>query len=317
MKKYKITLSDGRAAFAGDGQTLLSALAANMIVFDAPCGGAGTCGKCKITATGALSSPDDVEKRHLSPEELKKNVRLACRAKVLGECRVDIKSEKMSIETGGKLPNLALSPLCSGLAAAVDVGTTTVAVYLCDTEAGRLLSVDAFKNPQSSYGADVISRTEKISSDKAALASQQKLLTDAINSALARLCDKLYKSIKQINACVICGNTIMEHIAAGIDPTPISRAPFTSPTFFEDYAVPASSVGLDIADGAKCIFAPCLASYIGGDISCGIIAAGVDKTDKTTLFLDVGTNGEIALSHGGKIYTSSAAWRARAARYRA
>ncbi|MBR0235494.1 MAG: DUF4445 domain-containing protein [Clostridia bacterium] len=307
MEKAKITVL-GKGTFDVDiGTTIIDALKAENIALDAPCGGGGKCGKCKVVARGAITSPDEAEAAHLSKEELSHGVRLGCRAKITGDCTVQLCAKEMKIETGGALPNLPYSPICTGLGVAVDVGTTTVAVYLCDLDRGEMIGVKSFKNPQSSYGADVITRAQKIDEDNAALRSQQKILIDAINSAVARLCDKLYKSINQINICIICGNTIMQHIAAGIDPTPISKAPFTVPTYFENYSVIASSVGLDLSPNAVCAFAPCLASYIGGDISCGIVAAGIDQAKETTLFLDVGTNGEIALSHGGKIYLCSAA----------
>ncbi len=291
------------------GGTVLSALREAEIGVYAPCGGAGTCGKCKITASGALSEAEAAECARLTKAELDGGTRLACRATVLGDLSVYIDDAEMNIKTDGISPRFAQyeNDRAAGLGVAVDIGTTTVAVYVCDTASGDVLMTSSFKNPQSVYGADVISRIDRIISSKAALAKQKEMLINAVNSAIAGICDKLYKSIKDIKTCVICGNTVMQSIACGIDPAPIARAPFTAPTLFANAYYNAETLGLNISDGAKCLLAPCVASYLGGDIVCGAVASGLDRSDGATVFIDVGTNGEIGLFSNGKLYFCSAA----------
>ncbi|MBQ0125800.1 MAG: DUF4445 domain-containing protein, partial [Clostridiales bacterium] len=92
-----------------------------------------------------------------------------------------------------------------------------------------------------------------------------------------------------------------------IDPTPISYAPFTSPTLFENSYIKAAEIGLSLGDGAVCMFAPCFASYVGGDITAGLVSTGLCRAEDTSLFLDIGTNGETALVCRGKIYLCSTA----------
>jgi len=292
-----------------DGTSVLQALKDADVGIYAPCGGAGTCGKCKITARGALSEPESSELSRLTKDEIERGVRLACRAKINGDFSVVVEDAKMSIETDGLSVRFEPDKNDSGegLGAAVDVGTTTVAVYVCDLKSGEVLMTSSFKNPQSPYGADVISRMDKIISSGDVLIKQKDLIINAINSAIAEICAKLYKSIKDIKSCVICGNTVMEHIACGIDPSPIARAPFTAPTLFNHAYYDAKTLGLDISEEAKCLFAPCVASYVGGDIICGAVASGFDKSDGAVVFIDVGTNGEIGLISDGKMYFCSAA----------
>lgn len=290
------------------GESVLSALRMCNITAYAPCGGNGTCGKCKMKISGNVSAICDDEIKKLTADEISSGVRLACYATVLGDVTVERESGKMHVETLGVMGDIELSPLKDGeLGVAVDIGTTTVAVYVCDLKRGKVLKTAAFANPQSAYGADVISRTDKIMKDAAALNMQREILINAINSAVVGICTDLHKCIKNVCACVLCGNTIMEHIAFGIDPTPISRAPFIAPTLFENAYFAPSSIGLDFRDNAVCLLAPCFASYVGGDIACGMLATELDKCNDNVIFLDVGTNGEIGLSVGGKLYFCSAA----------
>jgi len=310
------------------GQSVLEALGKLGIDAYAPCGGTGKCGKCKVTVSGAISGITDDEKTLLGEET---ELRLACYAEVEGDFVVSLPESSMRIQTEGSMSDFDTSPMvvsrstdggyeflfdgkvidksesCDNYGVAVDIGTTTVAVYLCDLNKGKVVSVEAFKNPQASHGADVISRIDKIIKSGDNLDVLKNAVIEPINAATARLLAKLDKSIKCLRACVICGNTVMQHIAAGIDPSSIARAPFTTPTLFENGYFSAESVGLKMGVGAVCLFAPCFASYVGGDIALGMISSDLDKCEDNMIFLDVGTNGEIGLSTKNGLYFCSAA----------
>lgn len=118
------------------------------------------------------------------------------------------------------------APDAANLGLAVDIGTTTVAVYLCDMDTGEVVGTRGFRNPQASYGADVISRIDKIMKDPAALKEEQRLIVDAIGKITAELCAACGGTSSDVRAAVFCGNTVMQHIAAGIDPSSIACAPF-------------------------------------------------------------------------------------------
>lgn len=280
------------------GESALDALKRGGVAFSAPCGGLGVCGGCRAKMTGAMTSSDG---GILSDGEKSRGVRLLCRTFPAGDCTVDLRGTDLEVQTEGVSADYPLSPLAPGkFGAAIDIGTTTVAVYLCDMESGRIVASSSAANPQSVYGADVISRIDAIKRDFSALEAQRSLIISLINNKLSLLCGG------EICAAVICGNTVMEHIAAGEDPRGIATYPFTPKTLFGS-VIPAEKVGLAIKRGAPVLFAPCISSYVGGDISCGAAVTALADSDVDTLYLDVGTNGEIGFAHKGKLYFCSAA----------
>ena len=297
----------------------------------APCGGNGTCGKCRMYIKGDISAPDEREKSFLTERELEGGIRLACMCRLLGNFEIVPMDEAMRIQTSSKCVAYTADPILrtvrngnetvfykdgaefcresagvSNLGLAVDIGTTTVAVYLCDMDNGAILGVRGFKNPQSIYGADVISRMDKIMKDESLLAIQQRSVCAAIREAAESMCEEKSMNILDVRAAVICGNTVMQHIAAGINPVSISVAPFTAPTLFgEEYD--AYALGLLSNEKSFVYFSPCFASYVGGDIACGMIATGLDACEERVLFVDIGTNGELGLSTEKGMYFCSAA----------
>ncbi len=313
------------------GENILNALRGAGFVLLSPCGGNGTCGKCKVTLKGAVSEMSADEAVFLTEEEKAAGIRLACKTKILGDIEVTLPEGAIETQTKFSSVSYAVDPLvksergeagvsfyidgvciekdaptAKNFGLAVDIGTTTVAVYLLDLDAGRVIGNRGFRNPQAAYGADVISRIDKIIKDGAMLAEQQRLILGAITEAAEKLVLLGGGSLSDIRAAVFCGNTVMEHIAAGIDPTPIANAPFTAPTLFGEW-LDAAGLGLPFAKGAKVYFSPCFASYVGGDIACGMIAAGLDKPQNNVLFIDIGTNGEIGLSTETGLHFCSAA----------
>ncbi|MBQ3489891.1 MAG: DUF4445 domain-containing protein [Clostridia bacterium] len=301
------------------------------VSFYAPCGGNGTCGKCKIRVRGEVSEPDERELAFLGEEDRKNGVRLACMCRLLGDFEIMPTEMHMQIQLRSKTVSYTRAPMLTvekqenetvffrdgkelfretdvkaNLGVAVDIGTTTVAMYLCDMEQGKILSSAGIKNPQSIYGADVISRMDKIMKDENLLAVQQKMICAAIRENVRDMCEEKGLREGDIRAAVICGNTVMQHIAAGINPVSIGVAPFHAPTLFgEEYS--AHAIGLLSNPNATAYFAPCFASYVGGDIACGMIAAGLDGCTESVLFVDIGTNGEIGLSTENGLYFCSAA----------
>ena len=317
--------------YAEEGRTALSLFRETGEAVYAPCGGNGTCGKCRMYIKGEISAPDDRERSFLTERELQSGVRLACMCRLLGNFEIVPMDEAMRIQTSSKCVSYTPSPILrtqrgeketvfykdgaefcrtaadvNNLGLAVDIGTTTVATYLCDMDSGEILGVRGFKNPQSVYGADVISRMDKIMKDESLLAVQQKSICSAVREAAEILCEEKGMDPFDIRAAVICGNTVMQHIAAGINPVSISVAPFTAPTLFgEEYD--AHALGLLPNEKALVYFAPCFASYVGGDIACGMIATGLDACQERVLFVDIGTNGELGLSTEKGLYFCSAA----------
>lgn len=269
--------------------------------YSAPCGGHGRCGKCRVRLEGALSAPDGVETKFLSPAELEAGLRLACRCCAEGEFTYFDESadDSSAIQLEGAMSGFELSPVCGAqYGVAVDIGTTTAAVYLCSLFNGTVEASAAFQNPQRKWGADVISRIGACIDDYSNLDRLRSAILDGINGAI----DSFSVSPEKIGAAAITGNTTMLHFAAGLDPRGIANAPFTPSSLFGDEfnadIKNAAQSGLLIAEGATVYYMPCFSAYVGGDIASGMAAADFDIADGVNLYVDIGTNGEMAL--GGR-----------------
>lgn len=178
---------------------------------------------------------------------------------------------------------------------AVDIGTTSVVAELVDLGTRATLGRESEYNAQISCGDDVISRIV-YSMKKDGLARLQGLVAGTINTLVDRLVEKTGVERDDIVSLVAAGNTTMTHLFYGIDPRHIRAEPYI-PTMNFIPTVRASTLGLRIADGAQVYCVPGRASYVGGDITAGLLASGVFRSDKLTLFIDIGTNGEMALGN--------------------
>ena len=267
-----------------------------------PCGGKGVCGKCRVRATGALSALSKEEERHLTPFEIADGMRLSCCARVEGECYVTLSTDSvMSVVTEGKVAATAPSPTFAAYGAAVDIGTTTIAARLYDT-AGRLLAQDGCVNPQIAFGADVLSRIQAAGEG----ADLTAPLQSAVNGLFSRLAQAAGIHTAAIDGAVITGNTAMLCLFTATDAASLSHAPFALPTAFDEVRT-AAQLGLTaLAPNRAVYLPPCAAAFIGADALCAALACNLDG-DATALLADMGTNGEMLLSHHGALYACSTA----------
>ena len=289
MANYIMTVLRGDARSeipASAEESLLSALrAAGYTEPDAPCGGKGTCKKCLVTVSGALKAVAGGEEHVAENEQL-----LACRYYPAGDCTVTLQAkEKMHVVTAGAG---AIAGGGEGLGFAVDIGTTTVAAFLYNLATGARIGAKGGRNAQRSYGADVISRIT--------CCSEGKLpeMRDAVRRQLAGyardLCAECGKQVEDIRRISIAGNTVMEHLFTGLDPTNIGVAPFTPESLFGDTWRAADCLP-ELGADPDVYLCPCVAGYVGGDITAGLMASGADNAEGLWLFIDIGTNGEMAL----------------------
>lgn len=293
---------DGRAVQAEKGRRLKDCLPVEL-----PCGGHGKCGKCRVYARGALSPAGGEERALLSQKELDAGVRLACCAEILGACEIESAasagSEKKII-CEGVMPGFAVNPAFCVCGAAVDIGTTTLAARLYDAQ-GNVLSEETALNPQTAWGADVISRIE------AALKGEANALRQAICAAVDELLKAMAQraglDVRAIDGAVITGNTAMLCLLTGTDAAPMARAPFALPERF-GRTFAAEQIGLTaLKPGTQVYLPPCISAFVGADVVCAALAAQLCSGGETKLLADIGTNGEICLWHGEKLYAASTA----------
>lgn len=177
--------------------------------------------------------------------------------------------------------------------AAVDIGTTSNVVYLVDLTNGKVVAQAADYNGQISRGEDVISRIVYAGKNDG-LNVLQRLVLETLNKLLARVARKARIETSEIYRVTVAGNTAMMHLFLGMPPESIRQMPFIT-TMNQPPRVLAAELGLNANPEATVDCLPGIASYVGADITAGVISSAMSKTDKLTLFMDIGTNGEIVL----------------------
>jgi uncharacterized 2Fe-2S/4Fe-4S cluster protein (DUF4445 family) len=200
---------------------------------------------------------------------------------------------------------VARAPLFAppAVAAAIDIGTTTVAVLLAEVETGKILARASAMNRQITMGDNVVTRINHCMTDKAQIAELQKLiLRGTILPLLREACADAGLTLAEIAGFVMAGNTVMLHLLAGVDPSPMGTVPFT-PAFLDHRDLRASDLNLaDVLPADREIhLLPGLAAYVGADINAGIVATGMHYEEGPNLLIDIGTNGEIVLKFGDRL----------------
>ena len=277
---------------------------------EAPCGGKGTCGKCKVTVT----------------KPYYKEV-LACQTKICDGMEIIVgrkestgtKEDSMVVLTNGRSisekfnehvnRNVVLQEDAAnepekvesnaGTLAACDIGTTTVVCYLIDKETGQIIAVRSGANPQRSFGADVLSRIDAAAraddNDKANGGLQ--MMQSQIVSLLNGFISDMLMECGRTEVCLfsVAGNTVMCHLLMGISPEKLGRAPFMPDEYFGREFNPLD-IGLENCQ--TMIIFPAVSGFVGGDITAGMMETVNCKA--LTLYLDIGTNGEMALGKGDR-----------------
>ncbi len=271
-----------------EGGSILDALVCAGIAVSAPCGGVGACGKCKARLiSGRVEG--------VSPDA--DGIILVCRATAISDITVEMLEQ--ADEGLVTFARGAISNGDGGYGIAIDIGTTTLAGCLVDLGDASVISEASATNPQCALGADVISRIE------AASAGRLDILAALARSGVRGIVDRLMSAAPSgvnVTELAVAGNTTMLHLLLGVDPSGIGIAPFI-PAFTEEMTVTGGELGLDVP---RVRLLPSASAYIGSDITAGAALLGIDGSE-SALFIDIGTNGEILLSHGGKIYAASTA----------
>ncbi len=189
--------------------------------------------------------------------------------------------------------------------AAFDLGTTTIVGTLLDLSTGEAKGVASALNAQAVHGGDVLSRISYTMGRSEGLEELQHLVSFTINGVLERLCGEARIPLDRIYEVTIAGNLTMMHLLLSIDPEPISVTPF-APTISHSLDLEAREIGLSIHPRGRVYLFPAIGSYVGGDIVAGLLATALPRGDRLRLFVDVGTNGEIALGHEPRTLSTAA-----------
>lgn len=341
------------ALFTEPGTTVSSLLKKSHGV-EMPCGGRHTCGKCMVYAEGGFAAPSETEQKLLGAERLAQGIRLACFLEAVSDGKINtLQQEADGDETicvsTPSAPSVAraasMSPapppehtsaapsaeaapgarIYRYLGAAVDIGTTTIAAVLY--REGRVVGTMGAWNPQSVFGADVISRIEASLEGKADKLAA--IVREAVSCLLTELAEHAGESAEAIETVIITGNTSMLYFLTQKDPRCLSRAPFEADELFGWWT---TGEALDLSCRKADVYLPrCMSAFVGADITTAILGSGLTETDRipgadgsrkeaaaaidtnvscgemdgvsaarsgrSRLMVDVGTNGEIVLFH--------------------
>jgi len=187
---------------------------------------------------------------------------------------------------------------------AVDIGTTTISGQILDLNKKKPLATQTQYNAQVRHGADVISRIVYAVSRPDGLATLQRLVVETINHVLAEAVKKSKIQLDNISHLSAAGNTTMTHLLLGLNPRWLRMQPYT-PALNQAPPVRAKDLGIKVGPWAHLYTFPSVASYVGGDIVAGVLAAGIYKRSPLTLYIDIGTNGEIVLGNRDWMLTAS------------
>ena len=389
----KLKLASGEAFKLNRGQSIYSALKSAGIYLVAPCGGKGTCGKCKVKVIEG--NVDIISYGKLTQKERESNLVLACQTTALSDLLIEIPKESMlvvgdkiaisktkdlveylrsySVDINPAVKRLSLelppptisdnisdlerlkrvlnekgiismrfshsfvstmadilrnsdwkveltyiggedapyeviflSPTdaCSRrFAIAVDIGTTTVVVYLVNLLTGDIVDIGSTYNSQMRYGDDVITRIVH-ATEGGGLNELRDAVVSDINTIVDSLKERHSIEACEIDTAAISGNTTMSHMFWGLNPGSIREEPYI-PTLNQFPKWKAGTAKLSINPQAPVYTVPCVASYVGGDIVAGVLASKMHRNSEIALFMDIGTNGEIAIGNNEWLMTAA------------
>ena len=302
----------GIRAVVPRGSTILDAARSHGLEIDAPCGGHGTCGACRVTVQAGTTEPTPNELDLLTSDELSAGARLACHARVTGDVTVVTRSRKATriLDTVAGVPeelrawSLPDMPQRNGFGVAVDIGTTTLAANLVDLHEGTVAGRASALNPQRMFGADVMSRISA-ATEFGVDHLREPLVAEVERMLLSMLADAEI-SEQDLSDIVVVGNTAMTGLLQAEDVSPLGRAPYSA-SWLDGATVRADALGMSRLWQAALHILPGSSAFIGADVVAGLAACGITDDEGPTLFVDLGTNGEIVLVSDGVFRATSTA----------
>lgn len=285
----------------GPSRPLRDLLLAEGVEF--PCGGDGTCGDCKVRVIEGTVPVTPAMRDFLTEDELAAGWRLGCCAFAEGVAdapvAVPIEVEVRQWQTvilGDNLP-LNFEPR-TGFGAAVDLGTTTVVVQCVDLSTGAIVGAQSALNDQARYGADVMTRIQHGLTHPGVLSAR---IREQIGAMLLAAAEG-----REVDEMLIAGNTVMHHLFCGEDVEPLASVPFRSGAI-GSRTFAGAELGWEHFPHTRVTFLPCIGGFVGSDLLVGLLASGLADAGAPEAMFDLGTNGEIAVSTGERIFCASTA----------
>lgn len=320
------------------GSSLLDAARRARIRLEAPCNGGGTCGKCKVRLDDDAREQARVAgTRNLSTEEVDDGWVLLCSTLVDSDIALDLPGNAergLRILEHGQRADLPLAPWINKVfqpdrkvtevwagptllaeeegdtasrawGVAVDIGSTTIVVSLLDLGTGSHVGSISALNPQAVHAQDVLSRI-KLGSTADGLELLHREIMGEIDRLIGILANEARVPRRRIYEVVLAGNTCMLHLAAKVDPEPLGRYPYT-PSVAGGEHLPAERLGLRVSTVGQVYFPPVVSGFVGADITAGMLSTSLSEANGVTLFVDIGTNGEMVLARDGRLQATSTA----------
>ncbi len=293
-------------------ETLLQSARRTGVRIAGACSGRGICGSCMIRIISGQA--DILQSEVLFQEQSGKDTEWirACRVRPQSDLVVEVSPRarativRADVHSPGDGPISALDSGTSSLGLSIDLGTTNIAGSLTDLESGKRLVSLGIENPQSVYGADLITRINHAIRTPAGARELQSTVVQGLDSLISLLCAEISVDPATITAITICGNTAMHHLLLGLPVSQLGRAPFV-PATCSAIDVKARDLGLDVMPGAFVHLLPNIGGFLGGDHVAALLATEHIWNNCTCMVIDIGTNTEISLIHNGLISTASTA----------
>lgn len=296
--------------FCKQQESILEAFIGQGGYVSAPCGGHGTCGKCKIKLREGNLAITEWDEKYFSKEELEEGYRLSCKAYPTNDCSVELlQDEEDDFQVLGTLKNEDVAPEDfqqeKTFALAIDIGTTTIAISLIGMETKQVIDTYTTINHQRMYGADVISRIQASIDGKGE--KLRKLIQKDLLEGIYSLINKYQIPKNKLEMIAIAGNTTMGHLLMKFSCETLGVVPFT-PIDISLMEKSFAEVFENMEFGnTKVVLLPGISTYVGADIVSGIYANKMEKSDSYNLLVDLGTNGEMAIGNKEKILVTSTA----------
>jgi uncharacterized 2Fe-2S/4Fe-4S cluster protein (DUF4445 family) len=321
------------------GTTILEAARLVGVLIESPCNSNATCGKCKVRLDAeSMQNVIQHGEHHLTEKEANQGFVLSCQTKILGDIKVEVvdkqQNKTLKVLSFGKSFDVQLdgfikkrffpernktqvlggdkllgeeegNTVSENYGVVVDIGTTTMVTALMDINTGKEIDSIPALNPQSIYAQDVLSRI-KFASEEKGLQTLYSEFIQEVNGMIDEIAERSGVNHGNIYEVIFSGNTCMLHLATNVNPTSLGKYPYISKITGGNH-IAAAEHRLHVAEFGVVYLPPVISAYVGADITSGILASNLSELKGITLFVDIGTNGEMVIGFDGNLSATSTA----------